>query len=193
WRKRCNHRRFHIRTTLNGRVSAQKIEGKVMLKSICKNMVWLAVPLGLAVGCATHETTTAQADFSSSPVLAPTSTSGEPEQRIYSTDPSTAATPSDINAPPAGADPANWGVAEGIRQRLTEDPTIAPLGSELVAEVGKDGVVTLKGVVKTSDEQERVRNTIDSVPGVKSVNDDGLKVGNFKGGNKLDTLEPTGR
>jgi hypothetical protein len=169
-------------------VSAQKIEGKVMLKSICKNMVWMAVPLGLAVGCATHETTTAQAEYSSTPVLA--ATSGEPEQRIYSADPSGAAAPSDINAPPAGADATDWGVADAIRVRLTEDPTLAPLGSQLSCEVGKDGVVTLKGVVKTPGEQERVRDAISGVPGVKSVNDEQLKVGNFKGGNTLDTMQP---
>jgi hypothetical protein len=163
-----------------------------MLKSICKNVMWMALPLSLAVGCATHQTTTtADATYGPAPTLS--ATSGEPEQRIYTTDASMAAAPSDINAPPAGANPADWSVADGIRQRLTADPTLAPLGSELSCEVGKDGVVTLKGVVKTSNEQERVRDAIAGVQGVKSVNDDGLKVGNFKGGNTLDTLEPTGR
>jgi hypothetical protein len=163
-----------------------------MLKSICKNVMWMALPLSLAVGCATHETTTtAQATYDSAPVLS--ATSGEPEQRIYSTAPTSIAAPSEINAPPAGVDPADWSVADAIRVRLTEDPTIAPLGSELSCQVGKDGAVTLKGVVKTSSEQERVRDTIAGVPGVKSVNADQLQVGNFRGGNRLDTLEPTGR
>lgn len=160
-----------------------------MLKSICKNMVWMAVPLGLVMGCAANRTTTtADATYGPAPMLTPTS--GEPEQRIYSTDVSGAVAPSDINAPPPGVDAADWGVADAIRVRLTEDPTLAPLGSELSCEVGKDGVVTLKGVVKTSSEQERVRDAITGVPGVKSVNDDQLKVGNFKGGNTLDTTQP---
>lgn len=153
-----------------------------MLKSICKNMVWMAVPLGLAIGCAANRPAT-EAQYGPAPMLTPTS--GEPEQRIYSTDP--AAASSNIDAPPPGASAANWGVAESIRQKLTEDPTLAPLGSSLIAEVNKDGMVTLKGVVKTPDEQKRVRDTIASVPGVNGVNDDQLKVGSYKGNGKLDT------
>jgi len=156
-----------------------------MLKSICKNVAWLIVPLGLAMGCAAnHTSTNADASYGSTPMLTPTSS--EPEQRIYSTDPSTVSANSDFNAPPPGADSTDWGVAEGIRQKLTADPSLAPLGSQLIAEVGKDGAVTLKGVVQTQDEQTRVRDTVASVPGVKSVNDDQLKVGKFQGSGKLD-------
>ena len=164
-----------------------------MLKTICKNIVWIALPLGLAMGCASNQSTTATADagYGSMPMLTPTS--GEPEQRIYSTDPSQAAATSDLNAPPPGSNTANWDVAEAIRQKLTQDPTLAPLGSQLIAEVGKDGVVTLKGVVKTTDEQERVRNTIASVPGVTSVNDDQLKIGTYHGGGKVNMIQPTGQ
>lgn len=176
-------------TTQTG-AGASETEGEVMLKSICKNVVWMAVPLGLAIGCAANRSTT-EAQYGPAPMLTPTS--GEPEQRIYSTDPANAAASSDLNAPPPGADAANWNVAESIRQKLTADPTLAPLGSSLIAEVNKDGVVTLKGVVKTPDEQKRVLDTIKSVPGVKDVNDDQLKVGNFKGDGKLDTMQPTGR
>jgi len=158
-----------------------------MLKSICKNMAWMAIPLGLALGCAANRTTTtADASYGPAPMLTPTS--GEPEQRIYSTDPATAGAASDLNAPPPGATAANWDVAESIRQKLTDDPTLAPLGSQLKAEVGNNGVVTLKGVVKTPDEQQRVHDTIASVPGVSSVNDE-LKVGTYRGGGKLDTNE----
>ena len=161
-----------------------------MLKSICKNVAWMAVPLGLAMGCAANRstTTTAEATYGPAPMLTPTS--GEPEQRIYSTDASAANAPSDINAPPPGADAADWGVGEAIREKLTEDPTLAPLGSSLIAETAKDGTVTLKGVVKTPDEKQRVRDTIAGVPGVKNVNDDQLKIGTYRGGNKLDTTQP---
>lgn len=158
-----------------------------MLKSICKNIVWIAVPLGLAMGCAAdRNTTTADGTYNSAPML--TATSGEPEQRIYSTDPTTVAAARDIDAPPVGADASDWGVAEAIRQKLTEDRTLAPLGSQLIAKVGKGGVVTLKGVVKTTDEQKRVRDTIASVPGVTSVNDE-LKVGTYHGGGKVNTAQ----
>jgi len=160
-----------------------------MLKTICRNLVWMALPLSLAVGCATHETTTtAEGNYSSTPVLAPTS--GEPEQRVYSTDPSTLSATSSIDAPPAGASSSNWNVAEAIREKLTADPSIAPLGSSLITEVGKDGVVTVKGVVKTTGEKERIHNTITSVPGVASVNDDQVKIGRYQGSGRLDMNQP---
>ena len=157
-----------------------------MLKRICKNVIWMALPLALAAGCASNSnpSTTAEATYGPTPVLTPTS--GEPEQRIYSTDPTTIAASSSEEAPPPGATAQDWSVAEGIREKLTADPTLAPMGSSLITEVGKDGVVTMKGSVKTEDEKERVRDTIASVPGVKSVNDE-LRVGNYQGSGKLDT------
>jgi hypothetical protein len=156
-----------------------------MLKAICKNVVWMAVPLSLAIGCASNRSTTSsEAEYGPVPVLTPTS--GEPEQRIYTAGPVNADVANDLASPPSGANPQEWTVAESIREKLTADPTLAPLGSSLITEVGKDGVVTLKGVVKTPDEQKRVRDTIASVPGVRSVNDE-MKVGSYKGTGKLDT------
>jgi hypothetical protein len=145
----------------------------------------MAVPLSLAVGCATHETTTttAQADYGPTPVLAPTS--GEPEQRIYSTDQSAMTATGSMDGRPAGASSSDWGVAEAIREKLISDPTLAPLGSNLITEVGKDGAVTVKGVVKTKDEKQRVHDTIASVPGVTSVNNE-LKIGTYHGKGTLD-------
>ena len=132
-----------------------------MLKAICKNVVWMAVPLTLALGCAANRSTTETADYGPGPAVL-TPTSGEPEQRIYSTtDPAALAdTSSSIDAAPPGADPANWQVAEAIREKMTQDPTLAPLGSSVIAEVGKDGQVTLKGKVVSPSEKERVRETI---------------------------------
>jgi len=155
-----------------------------MLKKICKNLVWLALPMGLAIGCASNQPTT-EAAYNPTPVLTPTS--GEPEQRIYSTDPTTLTDSRPIDAAPPGADQQNWSVAEGIREKLAADPTLAPLGSSLITEVGKDGVVTMKGTVKTEREKERVKDTIASVPGVASVNDE-LRVGtHHQGTGRLDT------
>jgi hypothetical protein len=156
-----------------------------MLKKICKNLVWLALPLGLAVGCASNQpTTTAEAVYGPAPMLTPTS--GEPEQRIYSADPNAVTT--SINAAPPGASQQDWSVAEGIREKLTADPTLAPLGSSLITEIGKDGSVTLKGTVRTEGEKERVKDTISSVPGVGNINDE-LKVGRYhQGSGRLDTM-----
>jgi hypothetical protein len=147
----------------------------------------MAVPLSLAVGCATHKTTTANAEYGPTPVLS--ATSGEPEQRIYSNDPSKLTATSSMDAPPAGADSSNWNVAEAIRQKLTSDPSLAPLGSSLITEVGKDGTVTLKGTVKTEGEKQRVHDTIASVAGVSGVNDE-LKVGTYHGTGNLDMNQP---
>jgi hypothetical protein len=160
-----------------------------MLKAICKNVLWMAVPLSLAVGCATHEEpTTAQADYGPTPVLTPTS--GEAETQIYSTDPTKLTATSSMDATPPGASDANWTVAEAIRTKLMSDPTMAPLGSDLITEVAKDGAVTLRGTVKTPGEKDRVRDAIASVPGVSSVNDDDLKVGTYHGKGTLDMNNP---
>jgi len=146
-----------------------------MLKAICKNVVWMAIPLSLALGCASSHTET-QASYGQAATLTPTS--GEPEQRIYSTvDPGTVNTSEDIDAPPAGANAQNWQVAEAIREKMTQDKSLAPFGSSLIAEVGKDNTVTLKGRVSSSSEKERVRDTIANVPGVNGVNDDALGIG----------------
>jgi osmotically-inducible protein OsmY len=114
-----------------------------------------------------------------------TPTSGEPEQRVYTTDQTTVTAPTSVDTPPPGAAADNWNVAEAIRQKLTEDPTLAPLGSSLITQVGNDGVVTLKGSVRTEKEKQRVADAIASVPGVKSVNDE-MKVGAYHGGGTLD-------
>jgi hypothetical protein len=157
-----------------------------MTKRICKNLVWLALPLGLAMGCASHESsTTTAAVYGPTPVLTPTS--GEPEQRIYSTDPNAATT--SVNAAPPGANQQDWNVAEAIRARLTADPTLAPAGSSLISEVGNGGVVTLKGSVQSENEKDRVKATISNIQGVSSVNDDQLKIGqDYHGAGKLDTM-----
>ncbi len=152
-----------------------------MLKTICKNVAWMAIPLGLAMGCASNQPTT-EASYAPAPALTPTSTSGEPEQRIYS---STQPGSTDITPAPQGADSANWTVAEAVRQKMLTDETLAPQGSSLIAEVGKDGMVTLKGRVASASEKDRVRETIASVPGVTGVNDEQLGVGRATGNGKI--------
>src|SRR3954447_17628669 len=102
-----------------------------MLKAICKNVVWMAIPLSLALGCAANRTQ--ETSYGTSATLTPTS--GEPEQRIYSTvDPGTVNTSADIAAPPAGANAQNWQVAQAIQEKMIQDKSIAPQGSSLIAE-----------------------------------------------------------
>jgi hypothetical protein len=166
------------------RVCVLQSKGEIMLKAICKNMVWMAVPLSLALGCASNRTNT-EASYAPAATLTPTS--GEPEQRIYSTfDPGTVSASEDIDAPPAGANAQNWQVAEAIREKMTQDQSLAPMGSSLIAEVGKDGTVTLKGRVSSPSEKDRVKETISSVPGVKGVNDDSLGIGRSTGNGEVD-------
>jgi osmotically-inducible protein OsmY len=61
------------------------------------------------------------------------------------------------------------------------DTTLAPLGSTLIANVSRDGVVTLKGNVSSPSEQQRVSDSISSLPGVRGI-DNQLSVGSFRGG-----------
>jgi hypothetical protein len=156
-----------------------------MLKVICKNMVWLAVPLSLALGCASHRTQSSEASYG--PIETLTPTSGDPEQRIYSTsEPGAINTDTSMAAAPRGASPEKWQVAEEIRQHLMRDHSLSRTGDSVVAEVGQDGVVTLKGHVSSSSEKDRVREEIAKLPGVKGVNDDKMGVGHASGNGSID-------
>jgi hypothetical protein len=167
-----------------------KIEGEIMLKAICKNMVWMALPLTLALGCATNrpqaEATSSESTASYGPVETLTPTSGEPEQRIYSNvDPGTLNADTSMSAAPAGVNPANWQVAEAIRQKLMTDHSLSRVGDSVVAEVGADGAVTLKGKVSSQSEKERVSEGIAKLPGVTGVNDDQMGIGRAVGNNGM--------
>jgi len=156
-----------------------------MLKEIYKNLVWIVLPLGLAVGCAENRPP-AEASYGPAPDVVLQPTSAEPEQRIYrSTDAATGADATvTTTSVPAGVSPENWAVAEEIRQKLISDTTLAPMGSALIANVSKDGVVTLKGNVSSQSEQQRVCDSISSLPGVRGI-DNQLIVGRYSGGSTL--------
>jgi hypothetical protein len=138
-----------------------------MLKTIFKNLLLIALPLGLAVGCAENRPQT-QASYSSDPSEMLTPTSAQPGQRVYTDTetPSGAA----VTPAPSGATPANWAIAQEIQDRLLSDPTLAPMGSSLAATVDNDGVVTLRGTVGSDSEQKRVCDIVSGLPGVRSVN-----------------------
>jgi hypothetical protein len=144
-----------------------------MSKMMLKNLVWIAVPLGLAVGCAQNRPAT-EAAYEPLPNPALTPTSSEPGSQVY------ASSDASMNAAPNGASPATWALAQEIQQKLISDPTLAPLGTSVIAQVSGDGTVTLTGNVRTKSEQQRVRDTISTLPGVRSVNDQ-TKIGRFNG------------
>jgi hypothetical protein len=169
-------------------VSAQrKIESKekIMLNATCKNLLLIALPLGLAVGCAENRPMS-EADYAPAPnvVLAPTST--RPDQQIYSSGESTVVqSPVAVSQAPGGASPASWAVAEEIQQKLVSDPTLAPLGSSLIANVSKEGVVTIHGAVSSRSEEQRVCDTIAALPGVQGI-DNQLRVGTIYNSGRLE-------
>jgi hypothetical protein len=146
-----------------------------MLKTIFKNLFWIALPLGLAVGCAENRPQ-AEASFAPDPSEMLTPTSGRQEPQIYSSDPAIDTANVSISQPPSGANPTHWAIAEEIRQKLIADETLAPTGTSLIAEVGNDGIVTLHGSVGNSAEQKRVCDTIAGLPGVRGV-DNQMAVG----------------
>ena len=116
-----------------------------------------------------------------------TPTSGEPEQRIYTTDTAASGANSTVDIAPSGTNPQTWTIAEEIREKLTTDRSIAPLGSKLIMEVGKDGTVTVRGDVSSASEKKRVCDAISNLPGVRGVNADDLKVGRYYGEGILNT------
>jgi hypothetical protein len=154
------------------------------MKRLFKNLVGIALPLGLAMGCAENRPH-AQAVYGPPPNVVLQQTSAEPEQRIYrETDTTGAPAAAVVNTAPGGASPENWALAEKIREKLISDTTLAPLGSELIANVGKDGVVTLTGSVSSPSEEQRVCDTISSLPGVRGVNNE-LSVGRRAGSGRV--------
>lgn len=126
-------------------------------------LVWLGVPLLLAVGCADNRR---DASVSYSPALTGSyaATSDRPVSRVY---PNTSAN-IDVTTPPAGASSQDWTVAEEIRSLLTTDRNI---GKAPMAAVVNHGVVTLRGSVRNQRERDRLRNEIASLPGVQRVDD----------------------
>ncbi|HXT10478.1 MAG TPA: BON domain-containing protein [Candidatus Angelobacter sp.] len=154
-----------------------------MSKTVLKNLVWLALPLGLAVGCASNRPAASEASYdATAAVLTPTSS--EPESQIY------VSSDAEMNTPPKGTSPQTWAIAQAIQQKLLSDPSLAPLGSTLVAKVSTDGDVTLTGNVASQSEQDRVRESISTLPGVRNVNDQQLAVGHFNGPSSLNTTSP---
>lgn len=159
-----------------------------MSKAVLKNLIWMAVPLGLAVGCAANRPSSEVA-YGPAPDVMLTPTSHEPEQRIYtSTAPNTETTVSVGAAAPTGASPQAWEIAQEIQQKLLADKTLAPMGSSVIAEVSKDGAVTLRGNVRSKSEEQRVHDSVAQLPGVQSVNDE-LNIGHFNNSNKVDTRQ----
>lgn len=150
-----------------------------MIKATCRNLLLLAVPLSLAVGCASNRPNTyADAEYAPAPevVLAPTS--ARPDQHIYNGSEATVEQSTvSVSQPPGGANPASWAVAQEIREKLVSDPSMAPLGSSLIANVGADGTVTLHGTLSSRSEEQRVCDTISALPGVQGINNQ-LVVGN---------------
>jgi osmotically-inducible protein OsmY len=155
-----------------------------MLKKIFKNLFWIALPLGLAMGCAENRPQ-AEAAYGPGPSTMLEPTSAQPEQHIYSNSGSAdEGANAQFNEAPSGATSTKWSIAEEIQQKLTADTTLAPLGSSLVAEVGKDGNVTLRGTVSSRSEEKRVCDSIASLPGVQGVNNQ-LSIGRVFGDSTL--------
>ncbi|HEX4264332.1 MAG TPA: BON domain-containing protein [Verrucomicrobiae bacterium] len=157
-----------------------------MLNAICKKMLLVALPLGLAVGCAENRPATESA-YAPAPDVALAPTSARPEERIYNNGEATVEESQiTVSQPPGGANPATWAVAEEIRQKLTSDPSLAPVGSALIAEVGRDGVVTVRGAVSSRSEEQRVCNTLAALPGVQGINNQ-LAVGSVYNSGRFST------
>ena len=158
-----------------------------MINIPCKNLLWLALPLAIAVGCAQNRPESA-AVYGPAPTVTLAPTSAEPDQHIYNNGGSTVEQSTvTVSQAPGGADPATWAVAQEIREKLISDPTLAPLGSSLIANVGKNGVVTVQGTVSSPSEQQRVCDTLAALPGVQGINNQ-LSVGRVTGEGKLNMM-----
>jgi uncharacterized lipoprotein YajG len=135
--------------------------GGLKMKKNLKSLIWLSVPVLLAVGCAE---TRRDPSVSYSPALSQSYTpTGSAMPRAYPDDSSNVT----LTAPPPGAGSQDWALAQQIQSVLMADHRL----DSQVAAVVKGGVVTLRGGVKSNRERERLREEISRVPGVVRVDD----------------------
>src|SRR5579862_767354 len=133
------------------------------MKTNLKNLVWLTVPMLLAVGCAeTHRDSSVSYSPALSEPLSPTS--DRPEARAYPAPAGTTAT-----VAPAGASSQDWTLAEEIRALLMQDRKLGA-GAPMTAVVN-NGVVTLHGESRNEKERQRLHDEISRLPGVQRVDD----------------------
>jgi hypothetical protein len=131
------------------------------MKRNLKSILWLSVPVLLAVGCSE---TRHDSSVSYSPALSDSYTpTGPAASRVYAEEPSNVS----VTAPPAGAGSQDWALAQQIQSTLMADPKI----DSQVAAVVKNGVVTLRGGIKSNREREHLREEIARIPGVVRVDD----------------------
>ncbi|HTL17332.1 MAG TPA: BON domain-containing protein [Patescibacteria group bacterium] len=133
------------------------------MKKNVKWLVWLSVPVLLAVGCAENRH---DSSVSYSPALSHgyTATSDRPVTRVYPGEPSSI----NVTPPPAGASSQDWALAEEIRSLLTSD---RKLGDAPMAATVHNGVVTLRGSVRNDRQRRQLRDEIAQLPGVQRVDD----------------------
>jgi len=131
------------------------------MKKNLKNIIWLSVPLLFAVGCSENGR---DRSISYSPAITEISpTSDRLESRAYPD------TSGNFNvAVPPGAAPQDWQVAQEIGSLLLADKK---LGTTPMGAVVNNGVVTLRGCVRSRHEREQLVQAISQVPGVQRVDD----------------------
>jgi hypothetical protein len=138
-----------------------------MLKTALKNLLWISLPLVLAVGCA-HTETEKPVVYSDLPERPATPTSEQTATRVYAGQESITPT-----APPAGVSAEDWTLNENLRALFTSDKRLAPYPSEVTAVVDQKehGVVRLSGHVVNTATRKRVNEAVAKLPGVTRVED----------------------
>jgi hypothetical protein len=138
-----------------------------MSKTTLKNMLWMSLPLAVAVGCAHTQPQTTPV-YSDVPPRALAPTSELPVERVYAEQDSITRT-----AAPYGASAADWALNERIRGLLTGDKTLGPFPGEVMAVVDREnhGLVRLSGTIINDMERQRMCHAIANVEGVTLVDD----------------------
>ncbi len=115
------------------------------------SLLFTAVGLVLAVGCAHQPEGRAYANGPPAPLL-----------RLPQGAPT--------DAPPPSVSVIDRNVAEVVRRTLSQDPTLAPMSGDVSVQVNR-GIVTLSGSVPSSQARERIISSVAKIPGVDGVED----------------------
>jgi hypothetical protein len=134
-----------------------------MTKHSLKTLLWMALPIALASGCA-HTDSDGPAAFNSIQPAPMSPTSDRAEPRVYGE----MAPPADQFAPPPGASTGDWQLAEELRYMFTTNRTLA---SSPVAGTVSKGMVTLRGNVATQTERDKVHAAVAGLPGMDQLDD----------------------
>lgn len=133
-------------------------------------MRYLILPLLLCLSWSCSHETPSSVRASPSTTERETQPTRPPTDTTTTPRPSNPTPPKDVTAMDQTNVPADVDVTQRVRQALVNDSTLSVAGKNVTV-VSKNGTVSLRGTVATSDEKARIKSLVMGVDGVREVDD----------------------